>query len=134
VEFGSLRRVEGVQDLRGAINSGQRSFGDFLEVLEEAEKFRSWLDDQAPTSDLVASYYAEATKKNPLNGGVVKKLRWWAPKAVGFMPPPPVPLGELIPPAAAVVMEGFDRFVLERLAKGWRPGVFVNEKLSPFAN
>lgn len=81
----------------------------------------------------MASYYAEATKKNPLNSGVVKNLRWWIPKAVGFIPSP-VPGGELIFPVAGAGLEAFDRFVIERFAKGWRPATFINEELTPFVN
>ena len=129
--------VKGIGDLRGAINSGQRSFREFLDVLEEAEDFRSWLDHQVPTSDLVASYFAEAFKKSPLEKHLekqpVKTLRWILPIIAdfGFVA---AHADALVGPASAAGLVAFDQLVLDRFKKGWRPATFINEKLTPFVN
>jgi len=129
--------VKGIGDLRGVINSRHRSFGEFLDVLEEAEAFRSWLDQQVPTSDLVASYYAEVFKKSPMKKQLekrpVKALRWLLPVVTdfSFVGAHATPL---VGPAAAAGVAAFDKLVLDRFKKGWRPGMFINEKLMPFVN
>lgn len=131
-----LHVVKGVADLGGAINSGRRSFREFLDVLDEAEHFRSWLDEQTPTTDLVAAYYEKAFKKSgfqnvPLN----KELTWMLPAAADFgVAVTEVTTAVLAGPIAATGMALLDRLVLDRFRKGWRPATFINSELMPFIN
>ncbi|QEV41461.1 hypothetical protein CP978_25455 [Streptomyces nodosus] len=124
--------VKGVGDLRGAIKSGRRSFEEFLNVLQKAGRFRDWVDGQAPTSDLVDEYYANAFKKSPLERHPFKELRWMIPTAVeyGLIA---VHAEETAPPAA-LGMVALDQLVVARFSKGWRPATFINDELVPFVN
>lgn len=124
--------VHGLTDLRGAINTGACSFGEFLRVLGDAEEFRDWLDTQTPDADLVKSYFAEVTKKRVLNSQVVRELRWLIPAAAGFALF--LPDAVLVAPSVAAALAAADRFVISRFSEGWRPAIFVDSKLRPAVN
>lgn len=128
--------VKGIGDLGGVINSGQRGFREFLDVLAKAKDFRVWLDKQTPTSDLVATYYAEAFKKSPFEKlPHNKELTWVLPAAVDFgMAAGHATTVELAAPAAALGLAMVDRLILDRFRKGWRPATFINNELMPFVN
>jgi hypothetical protein len=124
--------VRGLTDLRGAVNSGACTFSDFLRTLDDAEDFRAWLDTLTPDADLVKSYYQEATKKRAINSRAVKELRWLIPVAAGFALF--LPDAVLAAPSVAAALAATDRFVISRLAEGWRPAIFIDAKLRPLVN
>lgn len=131
--------VHGLTDIREAINSGSCSFREFLELLNEADSFRKWLDSQEPNADLIREYYRELNKKRVMKSPVVKHLRWLIPVTVGLSPVVPgaaaiVPDLSVVGPSLAAVLTAADQFVLERFAKGWKPEIFVDDKLRPFVS
>jgi hypothetical protein len=50
--------------IREAINTGQRSFGDFLLLLDKASRFKRFLSMQNPEKALLDAYYAEIKKES----------------------------------------------------------------------
>jgi hypothetical protein len=116
------------------VNSGECPFSDFLHLLGEAEQLKAWLDTQTPDADLVKSYLLEATKKRWIDSRPVKELRWTLPTSVGFGFFLPIPGADLIAPSAAAALTAADRFLVTRLAGGWRPASFIDTKLRPFVS
>src|SRR5262249_46654771 len=47
--------------IREAINSGQKTFGDLLKLLEKANKFKAWLKNQKVDEDLCKNYLREVS-------------------------------------------------------------------------
>ena len=47
------------RDIRGAINSGQRSFAEFISVLDKASKFKTFIASQNPDKALLEAFYLE---------------------------------------------------------------------------
>jgi hypothetical protein len=105
-----------------AYSTGRINFVDCLKLLDSAKKFKHWLRGVPVNSDLIKSYHMEVTKRTPLEGFSAKAIRYTVFSGVGL----------LIPPLSSV-MGVVDSFVLDGLAKGWRPNIFIdklNKKIS----
>lgn len=120
--------LEGAHALRESINSGERSFGEFLDLLDKAERFKGWLRQQNPDKGLIKSYYEECTKKTWIEKGTPKALRWLFFTAGGIV------ADKVLGEGAGIPLSAFDTWLVDRLAKGWRPDQFVQKQLLPFVD
>lgn len=107
--------------VREVIDSGERSFAEFLKVLDKAQKFKAWLAKANPDQKLV-SQYIEALKADTwADKAPVKALRYLVSLGTGYADP-----------TGGVLAGAADAFLLDRLLKGWRPNHFVDDRLRPF--
>jgi hypothetical protein len=112
------------------VNSGERTFGDVLKLLDSADRFREWLQKQQPSVDLVTAYYRDVTAETWASKLPAKLMRWAVAVGVG------VAVGGLGAEGVAITagLGAADQFLVERIAAGWRPNQFVEGKLKPFAD
>ncbi len=107
--------------IRDVIDSGERSFAEFLKVLDKAQKFKTWLTKANPDQKLV-SQYIEALKADTwADKAPVKALRYLFSLGTGS-----------VDPTAGIVSGAADTFLVDKLLKGWRPNHFVDDRLKPF--
>ncbi|MEA2880443.1 MAG: hypothetical protein QOF14_5639 [Hyphomicrobiales bacterium] len=111
--------------VREVINKGERSPQEFVKLMEKAEIFRTWLATQNPTADLVREMLREKAQVNWLETLPMKLLRFGLFTGLGKA-------GDFWVPGTSVVTEGIDTFLIERLAKRWRPHYFVENELRGF--
>ena len=52
------------RDIRGAINSGQRSFAEFLSMLDKASRLKAYIALQNPDKGLLDSFYSEIKRND----------------------------------------------------------------------
>lgn len=109
------------RSIRDAINSRRVAFSSILEILDNVEKFRSWIDGLNANSDLVKAYFQEVTKDTWVSSLPVKLLRWALFTYVGVK----------LDPATGVGIGAFDAFFLDKLIVGWKPNSFIDENLRP---
>ncbi|MGJ7494706.1 hypothetical protein ACSFA8_06510 [Variovorax sp. RT4R15] len=107
--------------VRDVIDSGERSFPDFLRLLDKAQKFKTWLARTSPDQKLVSEYIEALNADTWADKAPVKGLRYLFSLGSGFLDP-----------TAGVVSGAADAFLLDRLLKGWRPNHFVDDRLKPF--
>lgn len=107
--------------LAEVIDSGERSFDDFLNLLDRAEKFKDWLKAANPDEDLIRTYMRDVSSQDWLQRLPAKSLRYLLTLALGAANP-----------AVGFVSGIVDNFIVEKVFSGWRPNHFVSEKLSPF--
>lgn len=105
------------------INSGERSFSEFLEVLKSANKFKEWLRGKSPDENLVSAYIENVTEIGWLNKIPGKSIRYVVGAAIGA-----------IEPFSGLAISAGDSFFLDKLIGGWRPNHFVSKELSQFLN
>ena len=96
-------------------------------------------DVQTPDADLIREYFYEANKKRVVKSRSVKHLRWIVPVVVGLTPLVPeaatmVPDLGVAAPALAGALTTADQLVLSRFMRGWKPTIFVDDKLRPFVS
>lgn len=96
-----------------------RTWGEYIELLKKARKFKEWLVKQEPDAILIHEYLKALEKDTWLNSTPAKTIRFIVLQVLGF----------LVPGAANVTLNAADSLLLERLMRGWRPSQFVNGPL-----
>lgn len=122
-ELSDFRRIvlRDYPSIRETIDSGQRTFKEFLVLLDKAARFKQWLKTTRADEGLVRSYMSEVSKEGWIQSVPGKSMRYMLTTVAEAHNP-------LIGAAAAIA----DNFLIEKLLGGWRPNHFVDERLSPF--
>ena len=107
--------------IRTAIDSGDRNFEEFLTVLDEAERFKSWLDGVNPDSPILAEYMKSIQQVGWLQSLPSKSARYMLSTGFG-----------LINPIAGGAISLADAFLIDKLKLGWKPNHFVEKRLQAF--
>ena len=107
--------------IREVINSGERTFDEFLLLLDKSQKFRDWIQGVNPDEKLVAAYLRDVTSESWISRLPGKTFRYVLGAFIGFFEP-----------VAGLSMSAADSFLLERILGGWRPSHFVERQLKPF--
>lgn len=113
--------LKGIPNISFAINSKERTFEEFLELLSKANKFKKWLKGKSPDENLVANYLEDISKTGWIGSGKGKALRYLASTGLG-----------IIGPTTGLITSFFDAFVFDKLIAGWKPNQFISSKLIPF--
>ena len=118
--------------IREAVNSGEKTFADVLKLLDKAEKFKKWLKDKQPEADLCKEYHHAVTRDTWVDKLPGKTARWslFTGAGLGIDALGAGGFGT----ALGVGLGAFDEFILDRLAKGWKPNQFVEGPLNRFLN
>lgn len=116
--------------IREAINNGDKNFDDFLNVLDKAEKFKGWLKNIGEDKNIIQEYYLAATKETWINKLPSKSIRWSFFTGAGFLADIIATGG--IGTAVGIGLSIGDAFLLDKILKGWKPNVFIENELMPF--
>lgn len=107
--------------LRETIDAGQRTFKDFLNLLDKASRFKEWLKTAAVDEGLVRSYMAAMSNEGWIQSVPAKTVRYLFTMALEAQNP-------FVATAASIA----DNFIVDKLFGGWRPNHFVESRLGPF--
>tara|TARA_R110002074_G_scaffold402332_1_gene607509 strand:- start:15830 stop:17023 length:1194 start_codon:yes stop_codon:yes gene_type:complete len=113
--------VSTAPSLREVINSKERSFDEFLTMLDKSQRFREWAKGVNPDEKLVKEYWNEVSSEGWINKLPSKALRYLIGATVGA-----------VEPVYGLVVSAADSFLLEKIIGGWRPSHFVERTLKPF--
>jgi hypothetical protein len=113
--------LDGAPDLAESIDSGDRSFDEFLDVLDRANAFKRWVVGRHPDANLAAEYLKELTRETWLQSMKGKALRYVVCAFAEFA-------DEIVGKSVGAA----DAFLIDRLIGGWRPNYFVERRLRPF--
>lgn len=107
--------------LAEVIDSGERTFEEFLALLGKSTRFKDWVRSVNPDEDLLRSYLIDISSKGWIERLPAKSLRYVLTAALdaGY-------------PLAGRAAGFLDNFIVEKLFSGWRPNHFVTGKLGPF--
>ncbi|WP_394672130.1 hypothetical protein [Limnobacter sp.] len=104
------------------IDSGQRTFDEFIRLLGKASKFKDWLKSTNPDEGLIREYLASANSVDWIQKTPTKTVRYLF--SMGL---------DTTMPSASIPFGLFDNFIIEKLFAGWRPSHFVNKQLAQFS-
>ena len=110
--------------LGAAYSAGLVSFEKAFRIIDEAERFREWLSDLPPDTDIITEYHAAVTRGTVLETLAGRAVRFAFVTGGGLMAGLVSAEAGL---AAGASLGAFDTFVLDRIAKGWRPNAFIDE-------
>ncbi len=117
------------RSVREAVNSGQRSLLEALDLAERADRFRSWLSDLDEDHQLAREYLKACTAETWADSLPAKTVRFLtvtgASTAAGVALTGPIGI-------AAGPIIGTADFLQDVLRRGWRPSQFVERRLRGF--
>ncbi|WP_153012941.1 hypothetical protein [Pseudacidovorax intermedius] len=111
----------GMPNLAEVIDSGQQSFKSYLVLLDKSAKFREWIHGANPDAGLVKEYFDSIAAEHWIQTGKAKVARYM----LGL-------IADSLHPVLGNVYSFADTFMVEKIAKGWRPNHFIDKKLTPF--
>jgi len=114
-----------VPSVREVINKGERGAIEFVALMEKATAFKEWLRKQNPTADLVTEMMREKGRSDWLQSLPVKGMRFGIFTGLGM-------LADAISPGVSVLTGAADSFLVDKIAKHWRPHYFVENNLRGF--
>lgn len=109
--------------IREVINSGERTFDEFLLLLDKSQQFKDWAQGVNPDEKLVKAYFENITSEGWIKKLPGKMLRYFVGALIG-----------IANPLAGLSVSAADSLFIEKILNGWRPSHFINQKLKPFLN
>lgn len=109
------------KSIKEVIDSGEKSFDEFLQLLDKAERFKEWTKNINPDEKIVKQYFEEVTRKGWMESLPGKSIRYVLGAMIGA-----------IKPEAGLAMSAADTFLFDKLKLGWRPSHFVEGRLKKF--
>lgn len=111
--------------IREVINEGKKEFEDILPLLENSKKFNNWLQSQESSTTVINEYYKAISKNSWIEKLPSKTLRFTILTGTGILADTLIAGGWGT--TIGVTLSLGDNFILEKLAKGWKPDQYVNE-------
>ena len=103
------------------IDSSERTFGQFLTLLDRSDRFKHWIRSTNPDEGIVREYMRAISSEDWIQTTKAKTIRYVLTLVLDFANP-----------VAGVGAGIADNFLVEKLLGGWRPNHFVNRRLGPF--
>ena len=110
--------------LEEVIDSGERSFTEFMQLLDRAGSFRRWVAGTHPDKELATQYLTEVKRQSWVQTKKSKVVRYVV-GVVGGLDGVGGTLG-------GAVISAIDSFVVEAVTSKWRASHFVDKRLNPF--
>jgi hypothetical protein len=118
------------RNISGVLNSKERSFDEFLRLLDQAGKFKKWLRETNPDEKLVKEYFDAVTRQTWIDKLPTKGMRWVITTGLAAAVETFYPTGVAM--SAAQGLSLADATILDRILKGWKPDQFVEGPMSSF--
>lgn len=105
------------------IDSGERSFAEFMRLYERSAKFKQWLSATNPDIGLIREYLLAASSQDWIRTPQAKLLRYIATGAIS-----------VADPTLGIAAGLADKFFVDKIFAGWRPNHFVEGQLKSFVS
>jgi hypothetical protein len=133
----SVNEIDLFQDLHlegrplsEVLNRNERTFDEFLQLLEKATKFKAWLRGVNPDQKLLEEYFQAVTRETWADRLPARSMRWVITTGLATAVEALYPTGAAI--AAAQGLGLADATVLDKILHGWKPDQFVKGPMSEF--
>lgn len=117
--------------IREVLNSRERTFTDFLKVIEKADNYKHWLKGLSEDTNLIKEYYRAVTTETWVDKIPGKAFRWSFFTGAGLVLDAVATGG-----VGTIVGLGLslgDAFIIDKMIKGWKPNMFIESNLKDFA-
>lgn len=117
--------------IKEVLNNGDKNFDDFLKILDKADKYRNWLNNIDEDKNIIQEFHSAVTRETWIDKIPSKTFRWSFFTGAGLLADALVTGG--LGTAIGIGLSLGDAFLLEKILKGWKPSVFIDKELKPFA-
>jgi hypothetical protein len=117
-------------DISGALNAKERTFEEFLKLLDQADRFKKWLRETNPDENLLKEYFRAVTHQTWVDRLPTRGMRWVITSGLAAAVEAFYPTGGAMMAAQGISL--VDATVLDRILKGWKPDQFVRGPMSNF--
>lgn len=119
------------KSVKNAINKGERNLEDLCRFLERADKFKEWLKNIEQDKSVLSEYISAIGKESILENAQVKTYKWYFMQSLSTL----IDIaggGGLASNLTNLALSAGDEFLINNLAKGWKPNFFVDTDLKGF--
>ncbi|RSL29702.1 hypothetical protein D7Z54_29925 [Salibacterium salarium] len=118
------------RSIREVINSGEKNFLDYIDLYERSKKFKQWVTDIPPESNLVQEYINTINAKTWAEKLPSKTIRFGMFTGTGLLVDTlgASGVGTLLGTSLSAV----DSFLLDKLITGWKPNHFIENEFESF--
>lgn len=118
------------KDIASVINSGEKTFGDLITLIEKAEKFKAWKKELNTEVDFIEEYSKAISDEGWVNKLPSKLGRFVIFEGAGLLLDVFGAGG--LGTAAAITISAADSFLLNSLVKKWKPNQFIKGEYKKF--
>jgi hypothetical protein len=113
------------KSIREVINEGKKEFKEILPLIEKSYKFKHWLQEKGDNANLMKEYYQSVSEKTWVQKLPSKILRFSIFTGAGIIADAFITggIGSLV----GVALGFGDNFLIDSLAKGWKPDQYIDE-------
>lgn len=108
----------------------EKTFKDFIKILEKADKFRDWLDKVPDDKNIIAEYHKAVTTETWADKLPSKGARFAIFTTAGIVFDALITGG--IGTIVGVAIGASDTFLVDKIIKGWKPNQFIDDELKDF--
>jgi len=112
-------------DLKSTINSGSKTFNDFMDLWRKSNKFKKWLKNADSSEELLSNYITELEKTTWYSELPAKFIRWALFTGIGYF------VGNEV---GAKVGTAINNFIVEKAIadKDYKPNMFIENEYKQF--
>lgn len=111
--------------IREVINEGKKEFKEILPLIEKSYKFKHWIQHKGDNANLIKEYYQAISEKTWIQKLPSKILRFSIFTGTGIIADAFITGG--IGTIIGVALGFGDNFLIDNLAKGWKPDQYIDE-------
>lgn len=124
IKIFSETALQDVPTLREIINARERTISEFLTLLDNARRFREWLQSTNADAGIIHDYYRSAVERTWADKLPTKTVRFLIASGVGVLADLAMPTG--LGTMAGLGLGALDSLFLDKIIKGWRPNQFID--------
>ena len=118
------------KNIQSIINSGQKSMSDFIPILQKAEKFKNWLYEIESDKSIIKEYHNAVIKENWVDKLPSKTYRWSFFTVLSAVVEAQIKTNIALPMTLGLSLG--DAFLVDKLFRGWKPSIYIENEVKPF--
>ncbi|PTX43456.1 hypothetical protein C8P64_1984 [Christiangramia gaetbulicola] len=121
--------ITGLANLKGAINSGDKTLKDIVPIFQKKDKFTKWAHEIPADAKLINEYIKSIQKSSWLDKLPYKTGKFIIFSSAGLaMEPITTALGMPgVGTIGGLALSAIDTFILGKIASGWKPDIYIDE-------
>ncbi len=117
-------------NVRGVLNSGEKTFSEYISIYENSRKFKEFIGDLPPEANLIQEYFNANNANTWAEKLPSKTIRFGLFTGAGLLID--TVGGSGAGTLLGISLSAVDTFLVDKLIKGWKPNHFIENDLKNF--